>query len=644
MSNSRTFYERATLVLVLVSGLLLCATGAHAAMIQQWVASHNGIGNADDVGYDVASDAVGNTYVTGRSTNGAGVPEVLIAKYDASGAQVWAQSWDSSSHNGALAYSIVLDADNNIYVAGNTNSGVNLMALLLKYNSDGVFQWQAIYDSGNDFAEFRRVALDGQGNVYAAGTTLTTSANTDYLIAKYNPAGAQQWVHTDNGPGDRDDQAFGLVVDADGNSYMNGYQWTGTDNYDAALVKYDSSGSFQWKKLLNGTAAVSSDFGGSAILNSAGNVYFTADLYNSTTGYDLAVAYVDAANTTSWVQTYDGPAHSDDYTPELIAMWCLFPFGFGVRGVALGPNDSVYFTGTVYDAGFNQTIVVAKYDSTGNQQWASLFHNSGTSYDYSSSIAVDAVGNAFVTGFTTPDDFSTTQYVTVMYDAEGSLVDSKTFDGPGGGSGNLAENIALDADGNPVVTGIAYQGDDEQNNAYTIKYCVGCLISGVCYPDGTTQVGNVCLVCNAATSQTDWSNNDGASCDDGLWCNGADTCASGACTVHEFDNVTTFRCPDDGLFCDGTESCDETTDACVSSGNPCSADETCDETTDTCVPNGDDDTAADDDATDDDAADDDAADDDVTDDDAADDDTAPTDDDTIDDDSTGGGGSSCCGC
>ncbi len=96
-----------------------------------------------------------------------------------------------------------------------------------------------------------------------------------------------------------------------------------------------------------------------------------------------------------------------------------------------------------------------------------------------------------------------------------------------------------------------------------------------------------------------------AQCDDGAFCNGAETCNLGtgqceagtppncndgvSCTddscnesTDSCDNVANNSlCPDDGAFCNGTEFCDPSLD-CQSTGDPCSAGETCNETTDTC--------------------------------------------------------------
>ncbi len=67
-----------------------------------------------------------------------------------------------------------------------------------------------------------------------------------------------------------------------------------------------------------------------------------------------------------------------------------------------------------------------------------------------------------------------------------------------------------------------------------------------------------------------------ADCDDGLWCNGAESCVDNACRSGEAPD-----CNDD-VFCNGTEVCDEDSDKCVSLGDPC-AGATCDEASKQCL-------------------------------------------------------------
>lgn len=99
------------------------------------------------------------------------------------------------------------------------------------------------------------------------------------------------------------------------------------------------------------------------------------------------------------------------------------------------------------------------------------------------------------------------------------------------------------------------------------------MLTGECTNADNCPDGQVCV---AATGECADTCADDAECDDGEFCNGAETCVDGACAAG------TDPCPDDGAFCNGTESCDEDGDACVSSGNPCMAGETCNEDTDAC--------------------------------------------------------------
>jgi hypothetical protein len=69
-----------------------------------------------------------------------------------------------------------------------------------------------------------------------------------------------------------------------------------------------------------------------------------------------------------------------------------------------------------------------------------------------------------------------------------------------------------------------------------------------------------------------------AECDDGLYCNGQETCVDSAC-----QDGTPIVCTNDWEFCNGSEFCDEAADACAHTGNPCAEGTTCDEDEDLCI-------------------------------------------------------------
>jgi len=57
-----------------------------------------------------------------------------------------------------------------------------------------------------------------------------------------------------------------------------------------------------------------------------------------------------------------------------------------------------------------------------------------------------------------------------------------------------------------------------------------CKINDACYSNGDTRPGNVCYRCNASSSQSSWSYNNGVGCNDGDECTKDDTCSNGGCS------------------------------------------------------------------------------------------------------------------
>jgi hypothetical protein len=67
--------------------------------------------------------------------------------------------------------------------------------VLVKYNTDGVKQWDAIWGGDDDFGN--DIALDESGDAYIVGTTLNQGEGT-YIVflAKYASNGTQLWNRT----------------------------------------------------------------------------------------------------------------------------------------------------------------------------------------------------------------------------------------------------------------------------------------------------------------------------------------------------------------------------------------------------------------------------------------------------------------
>ena len=108
--------------------------------------------------------------------------------------------------------------------------------------------------------------------------------------------------------------------------------------------------------------------------------------------------------------------------------------------------------------------------------------------------------------------------------------------------------------------------------------CEDCFYDGTCYASGAVHPSNPCVICDTAGPEAAWSNNDGADCDDGLWCNGEDSCLNGACLIQEYTGDQ--RC-DDSVDCTD-DTCKEFEDECENLPNNASCNDSVDCTIDTC--------------------------------------------------------------
>jgi hypothetical protein len=413
-------------------------------------------GTGLDQAYGIAVDAAGNSYITGTTesvnfplqSHAAAYPNdnkknAFVMKLNPQGTTVLYSTYlGGGADDEGLA--ITVDGSGQALVAGytdstnfptsspyqTTNSGAR-DGFITRLSATGSTLVYSTYlgGSGSDLAF--AVALDGQNNFYVAGSTTSTSFPTvspyqaslvalrDVFVTKFNPTGSALLYSTYLG-GNADDVGYGIAVDASGSAYVAGI--TQSSNFPTAN-------------------AMQSSYEG---------------------GTDVFVTKLTPAGSTLAYSTYLGAGFFED---------CF--------SIAVDDQGSAYVAGSTESATFPVTspyqiskragpdAFVTKLTPSGKSRVYSTFLG-GNGEDRANSIAVDRMGNATITGYTSSSDFPTAEPLQAAYgggqdafvtrlNATGlGLLYSSYLGGAGSDTGNA---VAVDAGGNAYVAGTTFSAD-----------------------------------------------------------------------------------------------------------------------------------------------------------------------------------------
>jgi hypothetical protein len=401
-----------------------------------------------------------------------------------------AASWPEGECNIGLT----LDTNGNCYVTGwfdgtNDFGGITLTnqsvggsdIFVAKYNSVGALQW--VQRAGGTSINYgRSVGVDTNGNVYVTGSAygpasfgsvnLTGSSGQNFFLAKYNNAGAIQWVKPSSG-GSSDVYGIGLAVDGAGNSYAmvtvdedvdtsitfgsTTIPIPATENWPfGVLVKYDSTGTVKWTQLLSTSEEV---YAPTVALDAGGNVYVhgifytsltigTSNLVGSASSKNFFIAKFNNSGNLTWIQQPQGNGSSDG-------------------GVAVDLAGNVYVSGQ-YETNLNfgggiiltnagrdnAYAFLAKYNSSGVIQWAQQAGgtNDAIYADFYAAVALDWQTNVYAAG-----DLHSNAVI-AKYNSAGTLQWTYSASGPPASPvSSMLWQCRVDSSNNCFLTGW-YQG------------------------------------------------------------------------------------------------------------------------------------------------------------------------------------------
>ena len=363
------------------------------------------------------------------------------------------------------------------------------------------------YLGGSGTDQGSAITVDASGNAYVTGSTDSTgfptaspfqasnSGEFDAFVTKLNAAGSALVYSTYVG-GSTDDFGNGIAVDASGNAYVTGstdstdfptaspIQAAHGGEFDAFVTKLNAAGNaLVYSTYLGGTGR---ELGIDIAVDAASNAYVTGDTSsidfptaspfqpNKAGGFnDAFVTKLNAAGSGLVYSTYlGGGSH---------------PFGSANDSgldIAVDTSGNAYVTGGTESTDFPTVnpiqaanacfddAFVTKLNAAGNALvYSTYLGGSADLRDRGSDIAVDASGNAYVTGSAGSTDFPTASpiqpnksggglvdaFVTKL-NAAGSALAYSTYLG-GSGLFETGNSIAVDTSGNAYVTGFTESTD-----------------------------------------------------------------------------------------------------------------------------------------------------------------------------------------
>ena len=326
------------------------------------------INSGADKAYAVALQSDGKIIVAGMTTSATTGKDFACVRYNANGSldTTFGTSGivtnDLQTGSDDVVYSVALQADGKIILAGYSDDGSNKNAAIIKLNSDGTLD-TSFGTSGKVFTDFITNRADEiktlkihalTGNIIVGGTSSLTSTNSQAIIARYTSAGVldtsfnttgKLLLSSASGSGTYYNIIEDLQVKSNGKisaiGWVNqqGLQWSA--NYYGCRV--NSNGTMDTSFSGDGLIVTNGGFNAddkafSMILNSDDSILYSGGGYLTTLEYDYFLGLYNASGSTAVGKAF-------------------FDYGSSVKDIAYGMGiDS---TGKIVLTGSNVTSITS---------------------------------------------------------------------------------------------------------------------------------------------------------------------------------------------------------------------------------------------------------------------------------------------
>lgn len=354
------------------------------AQIENWTYQYNGPIDGDDRFSCIAYGLDDNIYVAGYSETNTN-DDALVVSLSAGGDTNWTYTYNNPAANHFdRIYGITFGADSNVYVTGVSVGGgtsVRDLIVISLSSATGDTNWMYRYDAGfSTYDQGHDIVNGNDGNIYVCGWT----GNDYFTILSLDDTGTERWFYTfDYVPGNYD-LANSLVYGNDDNIYAAGFG-LGTVS-DMLVVSVDTAGNYRWDYAYSGTGT-NADSAFQIVYGEDNNLYIVGTSYHGGTSKDFTIVSTDTNGTERWAYHYNNDkANGID------------------RGlsIAYGNDGNIYAAGTSYDSTTNYDFVTLSVDTGGNERWvqrdSTYYFNSWDWRDISKAIVYGTDDNIYISG------------------------------------------------------------------------------------------------------------------------------------------------------------------------------------------------------------------------------------------------------
>lgn len=318
-------------------------------------------------------------------------------------------------------------------VTGNHSSNQTYLTdfWVVKLNSSGAIQWQKAL-GGSSIEEANSVQQTSDGGYIVAGTAASSDGDAtgghgsfDYWIIKLDSSGNIQWKKmlggsmVEHAHSIRQTTDSGYIIAGYSNS-VNGDITGNHGSEDFWIVKLDQSGNLQWQKSLGGGDKDSAY----SIQQTSDGGYITIGVSLSTNGdatgnhgnYDIWVVKLNASGSIQWQKSLGGSNDDTAYTIRQTS-----DGGYIFAGTSSSNDGDV-----IGNTGSNMWIV--KLNNTGNIQWQKIY---GTNEFYEVPLSIiQTSDHNYVIGINMEDAANSKYNVTILkIDSAGNSLWEKNIDG-----------------------------------------------------------------------------------------------------------------------------------------------------------------------------------------------------------------------